>query len=248
MNELKTFNHKMFGELQIVIVDGKEHFSARDVARSLDYKQPHTAVKSHCDPEGVITCNVPTNGGPQNKRFITMGNVSRLIVGAARQSRNPEIAEKAKAYEKWVFDEVIPSIHRTGVYSVPSPNNNTKLLLQTALKHEEEIEGIKSDVNYLKENMRIDTSQEQTIRKRANHVVVEALGGKSSPAYQKISFKAFSAFWKDFKNHFEIPRYGDLPKKKFEEGLRFIGMWQPSTTLRIEIEEANRQQTLKGVM
>src|SRR5690625_2307496 len=34
--------------------------------------------------------------------------------------------------------------------------NKTKLLLETALKHEEEIEVIKSDVNYLKETMRID--------------------------------------------------------------------------------------------
>lgn len=35
-------------------------------------------------------------------------------------------------------------------------SNNTKLLLETALKHEEEIETIKSDVIYLKETMRID--------------------------------------------------------------------------------------------
>lgn len=107
--------------------------------------------------------------------------------------------------------------------------SNTKLLLKTALEHEEKIESIQSDVNYLKDNMRIDGSQEHIIRKRANAVVVEALGGKSSSAYKNMAFKAFSAFWKDFKNHFEIPRYGDLPKKQFEDGLRFIGMWQPST-------------------
>lgn len=129
-----------------------------------------------------------------------------------------------------------------------SQPNNTKLLLQTALNHEEKIETIQSDVNYLKDNMRIDGRQEQIIRKRANAVVVEALGGKSSQAYKNMAFKAFSAFWRDFKNHFEIPRYGDLPKNKFKEGLRFIGMWQPSTSLKIDIDNENRQQSMEGVI
>lgn len=62
---------------------------------------------SHCNSDGVITYNVPTNGGNQDKRFITMGNVTRLIVGVSKQSRSTEIKEKAKGYEKWIFDEVI---------------------------------------------------------------------------------------------------------------------------------------------
>ena len=98
------------------------------------------------------------------------------------------------------------------------------------------------------ENMRINSAQEQTIRKRANRAVVESLGGKSSPAYKNMAFKVFSAFWRDFKNHFEIPRYGDLPKKKFEEGLRFIEMWQPSTSLKIEIDNVNRQLRIEEVI
>lgn len=122
--------------------------------------------------------------------------------------------------------------------------SNTKLLLKTALEHEERIDNIQSDVNYLKNTMRIDGNQEHVIRKRANAVVVESLEGKNSPAYKGMAFKVFSAFWRDFKNHFEIPRYGELPKKKYEEGLRFIGMWQPSTSLKIEIDNANRQQTI----
>lgn len=249
MNQLKTFNHSMFGELQVISVNNKDYFSATDVAKSLEYKQPHTAVKSHCDTEGVITYNVPTNGGNQDKRFITMGNVSRLIVGAAKQSRSIEIREKAKQYEKWIFDEVIPSIHMTGSYTNPaSKSTNTKLLLETALKHEEKLETIASDVNQLKETMRIDGAQEHALNKKGKRVVVEALGGKGSPAYQKMAFKVFSAFWRDFKNHFEIPRYGDLPKKKYEDGLRFIGMWQPSTSLKIEIDELNSQQVIQEVM
>lgn len=112
---------------------------------------------------------------------------------------------------------------------------------ETLEKHDERITNLEN-------NMRIDSAQEQTIRKRANRAVVESLGGKSSQAYKTMAFKVFSAFWRDFKNHFEIPRYGDLPKKKFEEGLRFIDMWQPSTSLKIEIDNVNRQLRIEGVI
>lgn len=131
---------------------------------------------------------------------------------------------------------------------ITKPTNNTKLLLETALKHEERIETIASDVTYLKETMRIDGAQEHALNKKGKRVVVESLGGKVSPAYKAMAFKVFSAFWRDFKNHFEIPRYGDLPKKRFEEGLRFISMWQPSTSLKIEIDEHNSQQTFNEVI
>ncbi|MEN2765797.1 Rha family transcriptional regulator [Ornithinibacillus xuwenensis] len=100
----------------------------------------------------------------------------------------------------------------------------------------------------LENTMRIDGGQEFHIRKKVNQIVIETLGGKNSPAYQQLSRKAYSEFWREFKNHYGLPRYGDLPKKNFEDALRFIGMWQPSTTLRIEIQNANNQQTIREVI
>ncbi len=127
------------------------------------------------------------------------------------------------------------------------PTNSTKLLLETALKHEEKLESIESDVNYLKNTMRIDGGQEYQINQAAKKVVIESLGGKIAPAYKELGRKAFSEFWRDFKKHFTLPRYGDLPKKQFEDALRFIKMWQPSTSLRIEIDNANNQQIMSVV-
>ena len=128
-----------------------------------------------------------------------------------------------------------------------SKPNSTKLLLQTALEHEEKIESIQSDVNYLKENMRIDGVQEFQIRQKANIKVVKVLGGKKAPAYEELSTKAFSRFWRDFKAHFEIPRYGELPRIKFDEAIEFIDAWQPDTSTRLEIQSKNQQQTIKVV-
>ncbi|GGB41390.1 antirepressor [Lentibacillus populi] len=120
--------------------------------------------------------------------------------------------------------------------------------MKLSIEATETLEQHNERITNLEETMRIDGAQEHTLNMKGKRVVMEALGGKSSPAYKNMAFKVFSAFWRDFKNHFEIPRYGDLPKKKFEDGLHFIGMWQPSTSLKIEIDESNNQQTFNEVI
>ena len=126
------------------------------------------------------------------------------------------------------------------------PINSLELALQAALKHEQEIKGIKSDVDYLKGSMRIDSLQQQEIQQAAKESIVHALGGKESIAYREISKKAFSAFWNEFKQYFKVPRYGDIPKVKQEEAIRFIRLWRPSTTLQMEIDSCNSQMAFIG--
>jgi len=126
--------------------------------------------------------------------------------------------------------------------------NSRKLLLETALEHEKEIENIKTDVNYLKDNMRISGAQEYQINQLGKKKVLEALGGYQSPAYEAMSGKVFARFWRDFKKHFTIPRYGELPKSRFDEAIEFINLWQPDTSTRLKIDSYNRQQVIKDVI
>lgn len=123
----------------------------------------------------------------------------------------------------------------------PQQVPSLEIALQAALEHEREIKTIKSDVKYLKGSMRVDSLQQQEIQQQAKKSVVHALGGIDSIAYQVVSKKAFSAFWREFKNHFKVPRYGDIPKVKFDEAIRFISLWRPSTSLQIEIDACNSQ-------
>lgn len=125
------------------------------------------------------------------------------------------------------------------------PVNSTVALLETALKHEMELAEIKTDVDYLKGSMRIDSLQQQEIQQAAKQSIVQALGGKESFAYQEISKKVFSAFWNEFKHYFKVPRYGDIPKVKYGEALRFIQLWRPSTILQIEIDSCNSQMAFE---
>ncbi len=127
------------------------------------------------------------------------------------------------------------------VIEQPPQYNSLELALKAALEHEQAIKEIKTDVDYLKGSMRIDGLQQQEIQQAAKQSIIQALGGKDSVAYQEISKKVFSAFWNEFKQYFKVPRYGDIPKVKHDEALKFISLWRPSTSLQMEIDQCNSQ-------
>lgn len=121
--------------------------------------------------------------------------------------------------------------------------NTTKTLLQASLEHEERLEGVENDVNYLKDSMRISSSQQLEIQSKAKSKVVKALGGKEAPAYKTYNRKAFSRFWNEFKNYFYVARYGDIPKVKFDDAVEWINEWQPDTSTKMTIRDINEQMT-----
>ncbi len=106
MNELKVFSSTEFGELGVMLIDGKEYFPANQCASILGYAVPKDAITRHC--KGALKRRLPTNGGVQEVKLIPEGDLYRLIVS----SKLPQ----AEKFERWVFDEVLPSIRRNGGY------------------------------------------------------------------------------------------------------------------------------------
>ena len=120
MAELQIFKNDEFGEVRTTIIDGKPYFCGSDVAKALGYSNPKKAVTDHCEEDGVTTCSLTDSlGRKQEAKFITEGNVHRLIVSASKQSRNKEIQIKAKKYASWIFDEIVPSVRANGYYAMP---------------------------------------------------------------------------------------------------------------------------------
>ncbi len=118
MNDLKVFSNSEFGELGVLVIDGKEWFPATQCAKILGYKNPQEAIRSKC--KGVRKMLTPTAGGSQEANYILEGDLYRLIVS----SKLPQ----AEKFERWVFDEVLPSIRHNGGY-VP---NAEELIAKTA--------------------------------------------------------------------------------------------------------------------
>ncbi len=120
MNDLKVFSNSEFGELGVLVIDGKEWFPAHQCAKILGYSNPRDAVRRHCKTGGVVKHDTPTESGVQPVNYIPEGDLYRLIV----HSKLP----KAVEFEKWVFDTVLPSIRHNGGY-VP---NAEELIAKTA--------------------------------------------------------------------------------------------------------------------
>lgn len=126
MNQLQIFNHPMFGDVRFVEINNNPHAVGNDVAKALGYSRPHEAISNHC--KGAVTYRILTNGGEQTVKVIPEGDIYRLIVKAADQSKNPEIRQKAEEFEKWIFEVVLPTIRKTGGYVA-----NDDLFIQTYL-------------------------------------------------------------------------------------------------------------------
>ncbi len=118
MNNLKIFNNKEFGEIRTVEVNGKFYAVGVDVARALDYANPSKAVTDHCKGDFLSWEVSDSTGKMQKTRLIPEGDIYRLTIKASEQSQNKGIKEKASKFEKWIFDEVLPSIRKTGRYEM----------------------------------------------------------------------------------------------------------------------------------
>lgn len=109
MKDLMIFKNEEFGEIQVLENNNKYEFEATGVAKMLGYANPRDAIQRHCLKDGVVKHDVIDNlGRNQGKNFITEGNLYRLIT----HSKLPD----AEKFEKWVFDEVLPSIRKHGGY------------------------------------------------------------------------------------------------------------------------------------
>lgn len=107
MNELQIFNNPEFGEMRMIDIGNKHYFVGADVARALGYAKPENAISQHC--KGTLKRGILTKGGKQTMNVIPEGDLYRLVAN----SQLP----KAQEFESWVFDEVLPTIRKTGSYS-----------------------------------------------------------------------------------------------------------------------------------
>lgn len=118
MSDLKVFSNSEFGELGVMVIDGKEWFPATQCAKILGYTNPQKAIRDHC--KGVNKMFTPTAGGSQESNYIPEGDLYRLIVS----SKLPA----AEKFERWIFDTVLPGIRQNGGYIA----NAEELIARTA--------------------------------------------------------------------------------------------------------------------
>ncbi len=134
MENLKIFENKEFGQVRVIVLNNKEYFYGVDIATALGYERPSKAVSDHCN--GILMQDTIKNSGGYPEKLIPEGDVYRLV----SRSQLPSAAK----FESWVFDEVLPTIRKTGGYVsdddmfirtyLPFADDSTKALFKSTLE------------------------------------------------------------------------------------------------------------------
>ncbi len=108
--KVEIFENKEFGQIRTVEIDGDSWFVGKDIAVALGYIDTKNAIKSHVDREDKRGWRITTSSGKQQMTIINESGLYALIFGSKLPS--------AKRFKHWVTSEVLPSLRKTGKYSI----------------------------------------------------------------------------------------------------------------------------------
>lgn len=125
-DNLKLFENPDFGDVR-VLLDEKNNpwFVGNDIARCLGYENLGNAVKRFVDDEDsiILTSDCKSMGFKINPLINQAVREIKLINESGMYSLiMSSKMESAKKFKRWVTSEVLPSIRKTGSYSMPSNN------------------------------------------------------------------------------------------------------------------------------
>lgn len=117
---VSSFKNSDFIELKIIVIDHEPYFIGSPIASFLGYTNPRKAIRDHVDEDDRMIMKVPDTQGwnetfrpytPNTKiLIINESGLYGLIFGSKM--------DFAKKFKKWVTSEVLPSIRKTGSYSI----------------------------------------------------------------------------------------------------------------------------------
>lgn len=146
MNEIVPFNFESVEVRVIKDEQGEPWFIAKDICDVLGIQNVSKACNRLKDNEkNTITNSYSIRGNP-NTLIVSESGLYKLIM----QSRKPE----AEKFQDWVSSEVLPSIRKTGKYSVKATDDPLLATMHTMIALREEQIAIKEEVNINKAEIR----------------------------------------------------------------------------------------------
>lgn len=158
MNEITVFNNNGFGRVREININGEPWFVGKDIAEALGYENINKAVQMHVYDEDKkvldfkgfsqngTTQNLWSGNDFSNKTIINESGMYALIFGSKLES--------AKRFKHWVTDDVLPSIRKTGSYSINKNEHGVNShLLEVINLQQKEITDLTDKINDLTKNL-----------------------------------------------------------------------------------------------
>ena len=121
---ITTFNNEEFGNVRTYMIEGEPWFIGKDIATILGYTNTAKAIRDHVDNDDKLTERIVLSGQNRDVIFINESGFYSLIL----LSKMPN----AKKFKKWVTSEVLPSLRKTGTYTVVAaqPSTTSSIVVQ----------------------------------------------------------------------------------------------------------------------
>lgn len=125
---LSVFEFKGY---DVRFVDGKP--VANDVAEVLGYASPASTVSKKVKQKYKGIAKMETPGGVQDVTVLEEAGIYQLVLGSKLDS--------ADEFQDWLFEEVLPSIRKTGSYSIKpiTPAEGLLQMAQLMVEHERKL-------------------------------------------------------------------------------------------------------------
>ena len=129
---ITSFSNDKFGNIRVCGADTENPlFCAMDLCRALGYSNGRDAVAKHVDSDDVAKRDtIDSMGRNQLLTYVNESGMYALILG----SKLPQ----ARQFKHWVTSEVLPSIRKTGSYSVEQLSRKQLALMVIQAEEEKE--------------------------------------------------------------------------------------------------------------
>lgn len=117
---VSSFKNSDFVELKIIVIDHEPYFIGSPIASFLGYTNPRKAIRDHVDEDDRMIMKVPDTQG-RNETFLPYTPNTKILIINESGLYSLIFGSKmdfAKKFKKWVTSEVLPSIRKTGSYSI----------------------------------------------------------------------------------------------------------------------------------
>ena len=118
MNEITVFNNEEFGKVRTLTIKNEPWFVGKDVADVLGYQNGSRDVNRHVEEEDRQTVEIFDGTQRRKVKVINESGLYSLILSSD--------LPKAKEFKHWITSEVLPSIRRTGSYSLGNDEYSKK--------------------------------------------------------------------------------------------------------------------------
>lgn len=136
-NSIQVFNNSKLGKVRVSVINGAPWFVLKDVCDILGVSNSRMVADRLDDDEKGVS-QIDTLGGKQKVLVINESGLYHVVL----RSDKPQ----AKPFRKWVTNEVLPTLRKTGSYSMNRQENKSdtqdNAILQVLMKNTEVLQAI----------------------------------------------------------------------------------------------------------